>query len=159
MIIYKTQKEAKEAGEKYFYPDKVCKNNHENKYATRTGTCYQCTQEASKANWWKKRNTLGGRQVQLYNGLKNRCKREGIEFNLTPEDIKWNTHCPVFGTKLSYLKADKDNSPSIDRTDPNKGYIKGNIVVMSMRANRGKWNLTLDEMKILCYYMEQLNEG
>lgn len=159
MTIYKTAKEALEANEKYYYPDKVCKNNHETKYVARTRNCYHCIQEASRKRWWEKRQSLAGRQDQLYKGLKQRCKRDGIEFDLEPEDIKWNTHCPVFGFELSYLKADNDNSPSIDRTDPNKGYVKGNVVVMSMRANRGKWNLTLDEMQTLCYYMGTLTES
>lgn len=80
------------------------------------------------------------------------ARREGIEFDLTIDDIVWNTHCPVFGFELSYLISDKDRSPSLDRHDPNKGYVKGNVVVMSLRANRAKWNLTTSEVKSLYEY-------
>jgi hypothetical protein len=37
-------------------------------------------------------------------------------------------------------------TPSIDRIDPKKRYVKDNIIVVSMRANRIKSDATVDEI-------------
>ena len=79
--------------------------------------------------------------------------RQNIKFDLTVDEINWPTHCPIFGYELSYYETDKDRSVSIDKHDPQKGYTKDNVVVMSLRANRAKWNLTTDEVKKLYEYL------
>jgi hypothetical protein len=63
-----------------------------------------------------------------------------------------------FGVK-GYAFRDKrgvqtpDDSPSVDRIDPNGGYVKGNVVVVSYRANLIKTNASVDELcKIADYY-------
>lgn len=76
----------------------------------------------------------------------------GIEFNITAEDVPdFPSHCPVLGIPLLFIQRDKggwyDDNPSIDRIDPTKGYIKGNIRVISNRANRLKCNATLEELE------------
>lgn len=45
--------------------------------------------------------------------------------------------CPVFGNefKFSGSKVCNDDSPTIDKLNPAKGYTKGNIVVISRKAN------------------------
>ena len=56
--------------------------------------------------------------------------------------------CPVFGVTLT--KGDKTThkwSPSADRIRPEKGYIKGNIQVISQFANVMKQNATPKELK------------
>lgn len=40
-----------------------------------------------------------------------------------------------------------NNAPSIDRFDNNKGYEKGNVAVISWRANNLKRDATLDELQ------------
>jgi hypothetical protein len=42
-----------------------------------------------------------------------------------------------------------DNSYSLDRIDSNKGYVKGNVWVISRRANVIKNNATLEELELL----------
>ena len=39
-----------------------------------------------------------------------------------------------------------DASPALDRLDNAKGYVKGNVVVISYKANRMKSNATIDEI-------------
>lgn len=56
--------------------------------------------------------------------------------------------CPVFGFKFQISnKGPLPNSPSADRIDPKKGYVPGNIQVVSMLANRMKRDATPKELK------------
>ena len=52
------------------------------------------------------------------------------------------------------------NSPSIDRILPELGYVKGNIAIISMRANWVKRDSSRDEIvKILTYMKEHRATG
>ncbi len=143
---------AKQKNEKYYFTGKPCKNGHVAKRFTHNSTCYECVQKASNKCYHKTRTSPEKRKQQILTKIKQRALREGVEFNLTVDNIFWPTHCPIFGYELSYYEADKNRSVSIDKNDPQKGYTKDNVVVMSMRANRAKWNLTASEVKKLYEY-------
>ena len=49
-----------------------------------------------------------------------------------------------------------DLTPSIDRIDPKKGYVKDNIIVVSMRANRIENDATVDEIRKVADFYEKL---
>ena len=51
----------------------------------------------------------------------------------------------------------KDNSASIDRFDTTAGYIKGNVWIISDKANRMKSNATIEEIKKIYYYYYKKN--
>lgn len=93
----------------------------------------------------------------LWRGAKSRARRAGILFDLDPEDIVIPTHCPVLGIPLAIADGrQQDNSPSLDRIDYRKGYVRGNIEVISWKANRIKSNATIEElMKVAVYYVEK----
>lgn len=80
--------------------------------------------------------------------IKARCEAKGIPFDLELKDIQLNTHCKYLGIELDYSRGSgrRDNSPSLDRIDPTKGYIKGNIEIISDKANRMKNNATKEEL-------------
>lgn len=82
----------------------------------------------------------------LLSNAKSRAKKENLPFNLTIDDVVIPEHCPVLGIPLS-RGGDKDDSPSIDRIVPELGYVRGNIAVISYRANRIKNNATPDELR------------
>ena len=92
---------------------------------------------------------------------KGRARRSGVPFNLEPEDIIFPDVCPILGIPLS-LNNDgkrKDSTPSLDRVKPSKGYVKGNVKVISWRANRLKNDASLEELeKIVQYMKENLDE-
>jgi hypothetical protein len=47
------------------------------------------------------------------------------------------------------------NSHSIDRINNNKGYIPGNIAIVSMRFNSEKRNLSPELLRRMLAYMER----
>lgn len=78
---------------------------------------------------------------------KMRSRVTGREFSLTADDIEIPTHCPVLGIELSVAsRGHCDGSPSLDRIDNSKGYVPGNVIVISNRANKLKGDATLDEL-------------
>lgn len=85
-----------------------------------------------------------------------RAKELGLDCNITVDDIQWPTHCPRYGVKLDYnvTRGRKDNSPSLDRIDNTKGYVKGNVEIICWRANRHKSDATLDELRRQVQYLE-----
>lgn len=88
---------------------------------------------------------------------KNRAKTLGLPFDITPDDIVIPEFCPVFtDLRLEFSSGPTrpDNSPSLDRVQPHLGYVKGNIRVISMKANRIKSNASLDEISAIFHYMK-----
>ena len=69
-----------------------------------------------------------------------RARRRNIEFAIKPADIRCPEYCPVFGRALHFGSNDQSNDarawvPSIDRIDSDEGYVPGNVLVTSYRAN------------------------
>jgi hypothetical protein len=94
----------------------------------------------------------------MLGAAKYRAKRRGIPFRLAESDIKVPDRCPVLGLKLemSYGRA-ADNSPSLDRLVPEKGYVKGNVVVVSNRANSIRGDATVKELRrVYLWYRRRL---
>lgn len=87
---------------------------------------------------------------KLYSVAKQRAKKRQQEFSIDKSDIILPTHCPVLGIELKYNQGTgaggKDNSYSLDRIDQDKGYIKGNIQVISHKANSMKFTATKEEL-------------
>jgi hypothetical protein len=84
----------------------------------------------------------------MYHNAKVRAKSKGIPFNLELEDILLPLTCPLLGIDLVRgVGKYTDNSPTLDRIIPCLGYIKGNVQVISMRANRIKDNSTFEEFE------------
>lgn len=54
---------------------------------------------------------------------------------------------------------DRDYSPSLDRIDNRLGYVKGNVIVVSHRANAIKRDATLDELRRIVAFYEPLEFG
>jgi len=87
----------------------------------------------------------------LFYAAKDRAKRAGIPFNITKYDVVVPKVCPVF--KRKFIPGDRDWTPSLDKIVPSKGYVKGNIAVMSFKANRMKHNNTKKDLKRLLAWL------
>lgn len=93
-----------------------------------------------------KRYRVKNFQRKLWLEIRKRAKRTNIEFDLDVEDIKLITFCPVLNIPIILCGQNSEQSISIDRIDNNKGYTKGNIVIVSNRANKLKKDATLQEL-------------
>lgn len=90
-------------------------------------------------------------EYQLYKAAKNRAAKFGIEFNIEISDIVVPSVCPILGTE--FVKHTM-YAASIDRIDNDKGYVKGNIAVMSRRANTLKSDATPSLLRKIADWME-----
>lgn len=82
-----------------------------------------------------------------HSGIKARCKRDGIIFEILPDDLYLPKVCPVFGEVLSKnLPACSKMLPTVDKIVPELGYTKENIQVISMQANTMKSKATKLEL-------------
>lgn len=80
---------------------------------------------------------------------KGRAKANSLEFNITVDDILIPTHCPVLGFEIKEHSGScggKPNSPALDRIDNSKGYIKGNVMVLSHLANQMKASANTEQL-------------
>jgi hypothetical protein len=91
----------------------------------------------------------------MLRNAKNRAKEIGREFNLVREDVVMPEFCPVLGLRLEKGSTGfQPCSPSIDRVDSTKGYVQGNVQVISWRANRLKADATIEELEKVLAYMK-----
>ncbi|SRR5712691_10880699 len=92
----------------------------------------------------------------MLQNAKTRARLKHLDFNLMIEDVVVPTLCPVLGIPLLVTSGrPTDNSPSLDRIDNSKGYIKDNVLVVSYRANTIKSNASLDELRLILDFYEK----
>lgn len=88
----------------------------------------------------------------------NKCREQGLPFDITADDLMpAPLKCPVFGFKLDWYKDGRggaDDSPSIDRLIPEKGYVPGNVTLISLKANRIKNDSDLSELRMVADWVE-----
>lgn len=97
-------------------------------------------------------------EKSLLKGALARSRQLGLPFNLDLSDIVIPSHCPILGIELVKNYGNhKANSPTLDRLDNSKGYIKGNVKVISFKANERKRDLSVDDLeRMICYMRGQL---
>ena len=90
---------------------------------------------------------------------RNRARLNEREFNITIDDIKIPEFCPVVKIKLEDGWDDNRSCPTLERIDNSKGYIKGNILVVSALTNRIKNDGTWQEIMQVAKFYKQLEEN
>ncbi len=127
----------KEARRKYNEAHREEKNEANRKY-----TKNNLEKIRIKTQKWRKANPF----KYALSTIKNRSNKKGVSFDLTEEYLfrLWNDCagiCPMTGVPM--LKTSNGNNPfmmSIDRLDPEKGYIKGNIRLVNLWYNMTRRN-------------------
>jgi len=89
----------------------------------------------------------------LWYVARTRARKYGVEFSIKEEDIVIPEYCPILDTRLTKGNGYLPNAMSLDRVDNDKGYIPGNVRVISRRANLMKSSLTIDILEKLIKYI------
>ena len=94
----------------------------------------------------------------LMSAARKRGKQFDVPCTIAEEDIHIPETCPVLGIPITRGKGKwTNNSPSLDRLFPERGYIPENIAVISFRANALKKNGTAEEHRNISAWMRAQN--
>jgi hypothetical protein len=127
-------------------------------YASGRNVCKPCRKQQKKQYYKNNSEAIDNKNkeyrkknpwVKMLSSAKQRAKQKNIPFSIKKEDIFIPEVCPILGIPLERAigkKTSSPNSPSLDRIIPEKGYVKGNIIVISNKANMMKSDATPEEM-------------
>ena len=94
----------------------------------------------------------------LLKAAKSRAKKNGLPFNIDVTDIVIPEFCPILGIKLVRSTTGwMPDTPSLDKVLPHLGYVKGNVQVISGKANLMKNNATPGELQAFANWVIQQN--
>lgn len=93
---------------------------------------------------------------RLHMYAKKRARQHDIPFDIDITDVVVPLTCPITLEVMIFNRGTfQRNSASLDRVDPTKGYVKGNIQVISWAANKAKAELTPDMIHRLSEYIKK----
>lgn len=98
------------------------------------------------------------REQVLLGQARYRARKKGIEFNLEVSDIVIPKLCPVLKIPLAIGGSNggpRGCSPSLDRINNLKGYIKGNVQVISHKANTMKHCANNNELILFANWIKR----
>lgn len=102
---------------------------------------------------WRRNNAKRAWASTCVSQARLRANKYSVPFNITKEYVLSITpdKCPVFGTPFMFMgnKRPTDRSATLDRLVPTLGYVRGNVVVVSMKANRIKSAYAADDVLLV----------
>lgn len=151
------------------------------------GNCYPSNMELGKRicnscfisyNNKKEKTNRKAKQVgdnqhlsDMNQSARERAKKHNVPFNLRVKDLReiMTDKCPILGIKFELNKKGQawgkgkgknnwQNSPSLDRIIPEKGYVKDNIIIVSLMANSIKNQATPDQIIQVGEFYKKLYE-
>lgn len=169
-----TKKEAQDRRLIYYYTGKPCKYGHDSVRLVKGGSCRECKkiigekhrnenrEEFNKRCRESKRKNYNPEKrrkeyqkniaVEMYRRAEMRANINGILFTIEKEDVIIPEVCPILNIPFSFNE--RELTPSLDRKVNELGYVKGNVFVISGRANRLKADATIDELEKILQYMK-----
>ena len=116
-----------------------------------------------KRQLYRKTNPVKTITANLTCKARTRAKNKNLPFDIDLDFVRlmvgknaeFASHCPVFGIALDWSSQRGNgiktlpNSPSLDRIDPERGYVKGNVWIISHRANTIKSDASHEELKLV----------
>lgn len=130
--------------EKFILRAKEWSNNNPDKVRAIKNKWYAVnrTQAQQSQDRYRKSNS----SKYLFGLAKRRAAKRGIEFNIELCDVVVPKTCPLLNIPINSYSEHQDFRPSLDRINPKLGYIKGNVIVISHKANRIKSNANASEL-------------
>ena len=101
---------------------------------------------------WERKKRQDNPEYYLWKSAKKRARDKKIDFNIEVTDIIIPQFCPLLNISIIHKIGTgkcRPESPSLDRLDNSLGYVKGNILVVSWRANRLKADAEFQELQRL----------
>jgi len=101
----------------------------------------------------------------IIRNIKSSARINKRDFNLSYTDLTLPTHCPLLGTELSYKSflgfTDHNNmqQATVDRIDSTKGYVIGNVWIISRLANTMKNCATTKQLQTFSTNILKLTEN
>jgi len=93
-------------------------------------------------------------EKMMYTAAKSRAKSRNIEFSIELSDIVIPDVCPVLNIPLIVAKGVlSPNSPSLHRINTKIGYIKGNVQVISHKANMMKSDASNEQLLLFANWV------
>jgi hypothetical protein len=119
------------------------------------GACQKCMNKAVRKH--NQKDPIKSQVRQMLYAAERRALKKGLNFDINFDYVRLLvvSDCPVLGMPLQWSCDRGDSplclsgSPSLDRIDPQKGYVKGNVWIISHRANMIKSNATHEELKLV----------
>ncbi len=134
-------------------------------YAPRCVACHKETYGVGSDGWKRRKKELyrvdTNYKKKLIQAAKGRALRDGVPFGLILDDITIPAVCPVLGIAFVVGEGGRAHgSPSLDRINPAKGYVPGNVRVISWLANWVKGSHTDPEIfeKVAAYIRRECSE-
>lgn len=93
---------------------------------------------------------------KMLSRARTRAKSKGLPFDIDSSDIFIPEKCPILGIPLVSHKGKSgafSNSPSLDRIVPELGYTKGNVQVISQKANQMKTCSSKEDLLAFAYWV------
>ena len=159
----------------FYFTGKPCKYGHISERLVKGGSCRTCKNLASEKHrkenrteyneYCKKKKKesyskekrrqdyLKNINKEIFYAAKQRAKVKNIPFTISLDDVIIPERCPVFDIPLD--SRNRYHAPTLDRIDNDLGYIKGNVDVISSKANRLKNNGSIEDFKKIIQYMEK----
>jgi hypothetical protein len=107
---------------------------------------------------WEQRNPKRTWAKHALKDAKKRAIKKDIPFELSRDYLIsiMQDKCPVFGTEFKWMGNGKimPESPNLDRIKPSLGYVEGNVVIISSRANNIKSYATWQEIRMVSDWLK-----
>lgn len=143
----------------------ICKKANIDAFAIKQKNKNVAYEERMVAKWGVNWNNKEHRRSYVYQIMRSKfrtkkanAKHTGRNWTVDFGELDFPTHCPILGIELNYFsEVICDNSPSFDCVIPERGYVKGNVYVISQRANRIKNDGTAQEHYAIAKFIDAVS--
>ena len=110
-------------------------------------TCRECNAAYMRAYLRRRRHEMPARPI--WERARERARDRGLPFMIAKDSINIPPTCPALGLVIELRGQRSASSPSLDQIEPERGYVPGNVRVISDRANRLKGGRNLHQLRRL----------